>query len=242
MMKNHLSTAVGMLASGTLLLTACGSAPTLDETWPEVRKNFEEAESLRINMEATGEDEAGTGTADLAGAADDSHMKGTMNIDMGGDVVDMEVLRLDGDVFLKMKSDGEDNAFTRMVGDKWFKMSASDAEDMGDFTMSSLLDSMVEDMPAADAFDGHDIEAEEVEVDSEKYDKYVVPEEVLESETAGNIYYVDREDDTMFRVEGGTSEDGKQDTVVTFTDWNSVEAPEAPAEDEVFDQSSMTNP
>ena len=46
MMKNRLSAAVGMLAAGTLLLTACGSAPTLDEAWPEVRKNVEEAEKI----------------------------------------------------------------------------------------------------------------------------------------------------------------------------------------------------
>ncbi len=240
MMKNRLSAAVGMLAAGTLLLTACGSAPTLDEAWPEVRKNVEEAESLRVNVEATGEEKDGTGTADLAGATDDSHMKGTMNVTMGGDAVDMEVLRRDGDVYIKMS--GEDNALTQMVGDKWLKMPASEAESMGDFAMSSLVDDMVEEMPAADAFDDHDIEAEEVEIEGEKYDKYVIPQELLESETAGDTYYVDREDNTMFRVEGAKSEDGKQDTVVTFTEWNSVEAPEAPAEDEVFDQSQLTNP
>lgn len=240
MMKNRLSAAVGMLAAGTLLLTACGSAPTLDEAWPEVRKNVEEAESLRVNVEATGEEEDGTDTADLAGATDDSHMKGTMNVTMGGDAVDMEVLRRDGDVYIKMS--GEDNALTQMVGDKWLKMPASEAESMGDFAMSSLVDDMVEEMPAADAFDDHDIEAEEVEIEGEKYDKYVIPQELLESETAGDTYYVDREDNTMFRVEGAKSEDGKQDTVVTFTEWNSVEAPEAPAEDEVFDQSQLTNP
>lgn len=71
------------------MLTACGSAPTLDEAWPEVRKNFEEAESLRINVEATGEEEGGTGTADVAGATDDSHVTGTMNINTGGDPMDM---------------------------------------------------------------------------------------------------------------------------------------------------------
>lgn len=240
MMKNRLSAAVGMLAAGTLLLTACGSAPTLDEAWPEVRKNVEEAESLRVNVEATGEEKDGTGTADLAGATDDSHMKGTMNVTMGGDAVDMEVLRRDGDVYIKMS--GEDNALTQMVGDKWLKMPASEAESMGDFAMSSLVDDMVEEMPAADAFDDDDIEAEEVEIEGEKYDKYVIPQELLESETAGDTYYVDREDNTMFRVEGAKSEDGKQDTVVTFTEWNSVEAPEAPAEDEVFDQSQLTNP
>lgn len=78
--------------------------------------------------------------------------------------------------------------------------------------------------------------------DGEKYNKYVIPEDLLESDTAGDVYYVDREDNTMFRVEGATSDDGERESVVTFTDWNAVEAPEAPAEDEVFDQSGLMNP
>ena len=240
-MKNRVSIAVGMFAAGGLLLTACGSAPTLDEAWPEVRKNFEEAESLRVNVEATGEEDDNTGTVDLAGATDDSHMKGAMDISMGGDPVEMEVLRLDGDAYLKVKSDGEDNAFTEMLGDKWLKMSASEAEGMGEFAMSSLVDQMVEDMPKSEHFEGHDIEAEEVEIDGEKYDKYVIPEDLLESEDAGDVYYVDRDDNTLFRVEGTKTEDGGQEAVVTFTDWNEVEAPEAPAEDEVMDQSELMN-
>ena len=98
-MKTPARLAVGMLAASGLLLTGCASDPTLDESWPEIRQKVVDAESLRLRVEGTAADKgeekddvsasaspsASPGTdasqstnMDLAGATDDSHLKGTM--------------------------------------------------------------------------------------------------------------------------------------------------------------------
>ena len=128
-MKTPARLAVGMLAASGLLLTGCASDPTLDESWPEIRQKVVDAESLRLRMEGTaadkeeekddasasaspsaslGADAIQSANVDLAGATDDSHLKGTMNMDMGATTMDIEVLRRDADVFFKLKADGDD--------------------------------------------------------------------------------------------------------------------------------------
>ena len=113
-MKTPARLAVGMLAASGLLLTGCASDPTLDESWPEIRQKVVDAESLRLRVEGTAADKeeekddasasaapsASLGTdasqslnVDLAGATDDSHLKGTMNMDMGAATMGVPALR-----------------------------------------------------------------------------------------------------------------------------------------------------
>ena len=200
-MKTPARLAVGMLAASGLLLTGCASDPTLDESWPEIRQKVVDAESLRLRVEGTAADKeeekddasasaspsASLGTdaiqsanVDLAGATDDSHLKGTMNMDMGAATMDIEVLRRDADVFFKLKADGDDlpqemGMFSTLVGDRWIKTSADQAAQM-DISLQEIMSDLEEDMPAADAFDGKDLKAEEVELEGRTYLKYALPE------------------------------------------------------------------
>ena len=259
-MKTPARLAVGMLAASGLLLTGCASDPTLDESWPEIRQKVVDAESLRLRMEGTAADKeekddasasaspsASLGTdasqslnVDLAGATDDSHLKGTMNMDMGAATMDIEVLRRDADVFFKLKADGDDlpqemGMFSTLVGDRWIKTSAEQAAQM-DISLQEIMSDLEEDMPAADAFDGKDLKAEEVELEGRKYLKYALPEEHHEF---GRTMLIDPESTTLYRLEDVNSEDEDVDANATFTEWNAVEAPEAPASEDVFDLAEL---
>lgn len=260
-MKTPARLAVGMLAASGLLLTGCASDPTLDESWPEIRQKVVDAESLRLRMEGTaadkeeekddasasaspsaslGADAIQSANVNLAGATDDSHLKGTMNMDMGAATMDIEVLRRDADVFFKLKADGDDlpremGMFSTLVGDRWIKTSAEQAAQM-DISLQEIMSDLEEDMPAADAFDGKDLKAEEVELEDRKYLKYALPEEHHEF---GRTMLIDPESTTLYRLEDVNSEDEDVDANATFTEWNAVEAPEAPAKEDVFDLAEL---
>ena len=260
-MKTPARLAVGMLAASGLLLTGCASDPTLDESWPEIRQKVVDAESLRLRVESTAadkEEEKGDASAsaspsaslgtdaiqpanvDLAGATDDSHLQGTMSMDMGAATLDIEVLRRGADVFFKLKADGDDlpqemGMFSTLVGDRWIKTSADQAAQM-DISLQEIMSDLEEDMPAADAFDGKDLKAEEVELEGRKYLKYALPEE---HHAFGRTMLVDPESTTLYRLEDVNSEDEDVDANATFTEWNAVEAPEAPASEDVFDLAEL---
>ena len=251
-MKSSLLTAAGMLAAGGLLLTACAADPTLDETWPEVRRQAVDAQSLRLQIEgadrevassSSGGTEVQSGRADLAGATDDSHLAGTVYADMGGTTVDLEVLRLQDEMFLKVDAEGEETpegmeTLNALVGDRWMLMPASEAEDMaGDMSLSSMMDELEEDMPAEDAFDGKDLKAETVELDGADYQKYTLPEEYKDF---ARVMYVDPKTKTLHRLEGVRPEGDVGDSVATFTDWNTVEAPARPADEDVVDMAALS--
>ncbi|MFF5021953.1 hypothetical protein [Micrococcus luteus] len=260
-MKTPARLAVGMLAASGLLLTGCASDPTLDESWPEIRQKVVDAQSLRLRMEGTAADKEEekdepsasaspsasldtdaiqAANVDLAGATDDSHLQGTMNVDMGGATMDIEVLRRDADVFFKLKADGDDvlpqmSMFSTLVGDRWIKTNAEQAAQM-DISLQGIMSDLEEDMPAADVFDGKDLKAEEVELEGKKYLKYALPEEHHEF---GRTMLIDPESTTLYRLEDVNSQDDDVDANATFTEWNAVEAPEAPAAEDVLDLAAL---
>jgi len=185
-------------------------------------------------------DDIQSANMDLAGATDDSHLKGTMNVDMGATTMDIDVLRRDADVFFKLKADGGDlppemAMFSTVVGDRWVKTNAEQAADM-DISLQEIMSDLEEDMPAADAFDGKDLKAEKVELDGRKYLKYELPEEHREF---ARTMLIDPEGETLYRLEDVNSEDEGVDANATFTEWNAVEAPEAPAKEDVFDLAEL---
>lgn len=255
-MKSSLLTATGLaraaavLAAAGLLLTGCAADPTLDENWPEIRQKVVDAQSLRLQMdgeaapdaEGSGQDsEITAAAADLSGATDDSHLKGTMDMDMGADSVDMEILRLGEEVFLKMAADGdgvpaEMAMFEQLVGDRWMLMPADEADSMAGISLKEIMDDLEADMPAAEAFDGKDLKAEKVELDGQEYLKYALPEEFHDF---ARTMYVHPEDETLHRLEGTGGEDAEADTTATFSEWNAVQAPERPAEDQIFDMAAL---
>lgn len=51
--------------------------------------------------------------------------------------------------------------------------------------------------------------------------------------------YVHPEDETLHRLEGTGGEDAEADTTATFSEWNAVQAPERPAEDQIFDMAAL---
>jgi len=249
--KSSLLTAAGMLAASGLLLTACASDPTLDETWPEVRRQVVDAQSVRLKVEGgapAASPSAGTSgsevqykNAELAGATDDSHLVGMVNADMGDTSVDVEVLRLQDETFIKLAAEGEDvpkdmSAFSELVGDRWMLVPGKEAEDMADMSLSAIMDDLEEDMPAEDAFEGKDLKAEIVDMDGRKYQKYTLPEEHKEF---GRIMYVDPESKTLHRLEDMRPEGEADDSVATFSDWNTVQAPARPADDQIFDVAQL---
>lgn len=125
--------------------------------------------------------------------------------------------------------------FSTLVGDRWIKTSAEQAAQM-DISLQEIMSDLEEDMPAADAFDGKDLKAEEVELEGRKYLKYALPEEHHEF---GRTMLIDPESTTLYRLEDVNSEDEDVDANATFTEWNAVEAPEAPAKEDVFDLAEL---
>lgn len=247
-MKSSLPSAAGLLLASGLLLTGCASAPTLEESWPDVRKKIVDAQSLRLQMEGVANAEDGvagspsseiqSANADLAGATDGSHLKGTMAMDMGETTMDMEVLRLQDESFMKMQAEGEDAPpemamFSEIVGDRWMLMPEENAEDL---SLKDMMDEMEKDLPAEDAFDGKDLKPEKVELDGQEYLKYTLPEEAKDF---ARVMYVDPEDDVLYRLEGTNPDDAAADATVTFTEWDAVQPPERPADDQIFDMKQL---
>ena len=55
----------------------------------------------------------------------------------------------------------------------------------------------------------------------------------------GRTMLIDPESTTLYRLEDVNSEDEDVDANATFTEWNAVEAPEAPAKEDVFDLAEL---
>lgn len=254
-MKSPKIAAAALLATGGLLLSACATQPTLEESWPEVRQKVVDAQSLHLKMDGTAKEDASgsasassssdiqSGTIDLAGATDDSHLKGTVAAKMGDGEVNMDILRLGQDVYMRInKAEGGQapegmDAFQQIVGDRWMLMPADQASDMGELSLGTVMDDLEEDMPAADAFNGKDVKAEEVDLDGRKVLKYALPEE---HKDFGRTMYVDKETKELYRLEDVNSVESEADATATFTEWNAVQAPERPAENEVFDMQKLS--
>lgn len=50
---------------------------------------------------------------------------------------------------------------------------------------------------------------------------------------------IDPEGETLYRLEDVNSKDEDVDADATFTEWNAVETPEAPAKEDIFDLAEL---
>ena len=151
-------------AAAVLLLAACGSSPLEGKTGPEIVTAaidaLEAAGAVHIagSIDQDGEE----GEVDLHLQGDDA----TGTISLGG--AELELLRVDGTVYLKGSSDfwgtsGMPDEVASMFEDQWVVMPDEAATEFDDFTLAGFVtelrdtDSPVKDDVRTDSVDGDDV-------------------------------------------------------------------------------------
>lgn len=238
-------------ATAALGLSACAGSgvPDLQDVWPEAYAAIEDASSVAVdgNVSQGGQEM----TVSIAGQIDDSSYAG--NVAMDG--VAIEIIGNTENTYMKPNTAFyEQNGGTQlqdMVGDKWLQMPAGE----GGFTMSTLWESFIADIPAGDEFGSSDYTSEEVELDGEQVYKYTGSTE----DTGKPVSVYLSQDNRLLRVEAetGASDDASGDPsgsaspsasepaasgaaaesgtgTIDFSRWDAVEPVDMPAEDEVF--------
>lgn len=213
-------TALGAIAA--LSLSGCASEPALDQVWPEVRANIQNAES--VTLQGTGVMDGEEMTVDVSGYTDDSFISGT--ITMGE--IEMELLGDDENVYIKpneaLFEQMGGSVVSGLVGDNWIEAPAGEA-----LTMSDIYDSLREELPAEDSYGDAEYEVETVDRDGEEVYQY---SGTLEDSDEPASLYIDQ-DDQLVRLET-TPDEGDEQVAVDFSDWNAVEKTSMPAQEEIF--------
>lgn len=243
-------TALGGVAAVSLSACAGSGVPALEDVWPEAYASIDEATSVAVDGNVTqGGQEM---TVSIAGQIDDSSYAG--NVAMDG--VAIEIIGNTENTYMKPNAAFyEQNGGSQlqdMVGDKWLEMPAGD----GGFTMSTLWDSFISDIPAGDEFGTSDYTSEKAELDGEEVYKYTGSNE----DTGKPVSVYLSQDNKLVRVEadsgstdeasgGSASSDASEPApesasesataepgsgTIDFSQWDAVEPVEMPAEDEVF--------
>lgn len=193
----------GLLALGTtaaLSLSACSGAdvPPLEDVWPEAYASIEEATSVAVDGNVTqGGQEM---TVSIAGQIDDSSYAG--NVSMDG--VAIEIIGNSENTYMKPNTAFyEQNGGAQlqdMVGEKWLRMPAGE----GGFTMSTLWESFIGDIPAGDEFGNSDYTSEPTELDGEQVYKYTGSNE----DTGAPVSVYLSQDNRLLRVEAQSGSEG----------------------------------
>ena len=228
-------TALGAVSA--LALSACGSSvPELEEIWPQVRENIQNAESVSISGEM---DQDGEKVAlDLSGHMDDSSFSGNVS----SDGISMELIGNQEATYIKPDAafweDQGGSAMMDMVGDKWIEAPAQSG-----MNMSSFYEGFRDDAPEGEEFNDTEYSSEEIEHEGQQVYKYTG----TDKDSGEPITLLINKDKQLVRLERqasseqseGESSDGAGPGAIDFKDWNSVEPVEMPAEDEIFSVPGM---
>ncbi len=252
-----------MAAAGALVLSACGGDPTAGEAWNDARSQLAEAESFRLSTEmpeeaSQGEGAPTSGNFDLSGLTTEPNAEMTMEMTGGEMDVTMAVREVGEKGYIRMDVSGEemDEEAKAMLGlgDKWIEQDIPE-EERG--MMKSVRDDLVESLPEEGALEDADSERQEVDRDGGTAYRYEIPEEVTQADeeqdedtdTEGGgtdnpgsaINDLDMSELQAFLVDGDghlvalelKDAESEEVTELSFSDWDSVEKVEAPAEDEI---------
>lgn len=225
-------------AISALALSACGSSvPKLEEVWPEVRENIQNATSVSITgqMEQNGE----TINLDMSGQMDDSSFAG----EIAADGISMELIGNKETTYIKpdaafWEDQGGGSAMMEMVGDKWIE-----APSQSGMNMSSFYEGFRDETPEGEEFNDTEYTSEEIEHEGQQVYKYTG----TDKDSGEPITVLVNKDNQLVRLEreasGEQSEDesseGSGTGAIDFKDWNSVEPVEMPADDEIFSVPGM---
>lgn len=242
-------TALGTAAALSLSACAGSGVPPLEDVWPEAYDSIQDATSVAVDGTVTqGGQEM---TVSIAGQIDDSSYAG----DVSMDGVAIEIIGDVENTYMKPNTAFyEQNGgaqLQEMVDEKWLRMPTSE----GGFTMSTLWESFIEDIPAGDEFGHSDYTSESAELDGEQVYKYTGDNE----DTGAPVSVYLSQDNRLLRVEAETrpedgtsgsaspsatasaseaaasgSPEGAGSGTIDFSRWNAVEPVEMPTEDEVF--------
>lgn len=220
-------TALGAVSA--LALSGCGSSvPELEEIWPQVRENIQNAESVSISGEM---DQDGEKVAlDLSGHMDDSSFSGNVS----SDGISMELIGNQEATYIKPDAAFWDEqggaAMKDMVGDKWIEAPADAGMSMSSF-YEGFRDEAPEDADVQDA----EYTSEEVEHDGQQVYKY----SGTDKDSGEPIILMIDKDNQLVRIERQGAADEAGVGAVDFRDWNSVGTVEMPADDEIFSMPGM---
>lgn len=212
--------ATGLVAVGTLTLTACGGAPSFEEAWPEAYQKLQEAESVSISLEGTDPATDSTLSSDYSGQLDDSNFSGTVT---QGDM-ELEIRSVNGRTVLQGNdeyfSEQGSDALNEMVGDSWVELDGP-----GEFGISGLYESLTGGFTGNEAEESGEVEVQEIDEDGTTLYQYSGTEENGEQ---FSVYL--NEDRELVRLESNAQ---SLEGTAEFSDWNAVEPVELPADEEI---------
>ncbi|MCV7665874.1 Tat (twin-arginine translocation) pathway signal sequence [Micrococcus luteus] len=233
MQRRRAVRAAGLGVVGALALAGCASEPqSVGEAWHQARTQLDEAETVRLETAyTTGRQGPQSVRWDIAGRLDggDAESKGVMQVGRDSHIT-MESRQVGEDVFVRVDVDGSDvpDDVQMMYSDpQWRRVSAGEGQEP---PLKSLLDQV--GLPAADALDGAQVRAEEVDWDGGTAYRYAVPEEVADAAMAEGdatrVHSFTVDDDG--ELVALTVDDGRATQQYALSDWNQIEPAEAPEE------------
>ncbi|MDN5754205.1 MAG: hypothetical protein ACTHWW_05415 [Arthrobacter sp.] len=229
MLKSRRNPALIVPAAAILLLglSSCGSSvPDASEIFPKTTEAVKNAESVAINGDVVqdGKDLS----IDISGTRDGSNSLAKATQDQGK----VTILTVDETAYLKANKDfwnenageGAGEMLSSLAGDKW--ISVADPEEFNEFSVGSMLDSLLEEGPEDSDLEEYTDKSVE-EVDGQEAYKYANGDKAFWVASEGEPY--------LLKVEGFSDEKDSDDGgAVTFSDWNDVDEHEAPSKDETM--------
>jgi hypothetical protein len=216
------------LSAGLVIgLGACGSPiPNASEIYPKTTETVRNAQSVAINGDIA---EAGkTMTIDVSGARDGSNSLAKARQDEGEVTIltadDTSYLKADENFWVENAGEAAAGMFTALAGDKW--ITVSDASQFQEFTVGTILDSLLEDGPNEEDLKNLTEKTAE-DVDGQKAYKY--------SGEKGAVWIAAEGEPYLLKFQGfKDAADGEaaNEGIVAFTDWNNVAPHQAPAKDQ----------
>ena len=233
MQRRRAVRAAGLGVVGALALAGCASEPqSAGEAWHQARTQLDEAETVRLETAyTTGRQGPHSVRWDIAGRLDggDAESKGVMQVGRDSHIT-MESRQVGEDVFVRVDVDGSDvpDDVQVMYSDpQWRRVPAGEGQEP---PLKALLDQV--GFPAADALDGAQVRAEEVDWDGGTAYRYAVPEKVADTAMAEGdatrVHSFTVDDDG--ELVALTVDDGRATQQYALSDWNQIEPAEAPEE------------
>lgn len=215
------SPASGSTTDAPSASAADGEAPALADSLDRIRANMKDADSVRINAENL--PGSGAQSVEVAGAVDGSATRGVVtgsDADFSGT---MEFIHVGGVTYLEMRGDGSGTDMDQMaevLDGRWLKDTQGEIP-VDEMTPRVILDGVDQAFDEATAADIAATRGEVVTQGGERLYRY--------TDASNWSMLVDEQDNLRaFTEEGG---DRQQ---ITFSDWNAVDAPTAPAASQVM--------
>lgn len=229
-------------AGAALALTACGAdAGQAPAAWAQARTQLDQATSVRIEAERRGEAVPGAPAPDatvLAGPVDGSAFEYTGVFRDGEHTVRDESRTVDGRTYSRRTLTERGDVAGVGVPVYEERWTATDGGLTAASAIGGVVDALLASLPAEDALEGAEVDAAPIRREGQDAVRYVLADPVAGADGRMRLqaFTVAEDDGELLTVETvQTTSDGAASTV-TFSDWNAVQPPQAPAEEDVTGQ------